>query len=61
VASQSVNEAGTWFKTPWHHTCICYGGHLLGLLVETDDENVARREAEDVCSSSLALIPKCST
>jgi hypothetical protein len=48
-----VNEAGTWFKTPWHYPCIGYKGHLLGLFVETDDENVARREAEDVCSSVL--------
>jgi hypothetical protein len=52
VAGQT-GEAGTWFKTPWHYPCIGYRGHLLGLFVETDDENVARREAEDVCSSVL--------
>jgi hypothetical protein len=41
-----VNEAGTWYKTPWHYPCTGYRGHLLGLFVETDDENVARREVK---------------
>ncbi len=35
----------------WHYADIDYGGYLLGLLVETGDECVARREAEAVCNA----------
>ncbi len=35
----------------WHYVDIDYGGYLLGLLVETGDEVLARREAEDICSA----------
>ncbi len=35
----------------WHYADIDYGGYLLGLLVETGDECVARREADAVCNA----------
>jgi hypothetical protein len=34
----------------WHYATIRYEGHLLGLLIETDDEEVAWREAEEISS-----------
>jgi hypothetical protein len=40
-----------WFETPWHYVSLDYRGNQLGLLVETDDEDEARREAEEFCSS----------
>jgi hypothetical protein len=47
--NRRVNEAPSWLDTPWHFVSIGYGGHRLGLLVETDDETEARRAAEEVC------------
>ena len=37
--------------SPWHYASIRYAGQLLGLLVETDDEEEARREARELCTS----------
>ena len=43
-------RAPSWLKTPWHYATLGYRGQQLGLLVETDDEEDARREAEDLCT-----------
>ena len=32
----------------WHYVSVGYGGKQMGLLVETDDEDEAWREAEDL-------------
>jgi hypothetical protein len=49
MPNRPVNEAPNWLDSAWHFVSIGYGGHLLGLLVETDDEIEARRAAEEVC------------
>ena len=36
---------------PWHYASIQYGKHLIGLMIETDNEDAARREAEEMCES----------
>jgi hypothetical protein len=36
---------------PWHYASIQYGDQLFGLLVETEDEEEARREARELCTS----------
>jgi hypothetical protein len=36
---------------PWYYATIKYGSRLMGLLVGTDDEDVARREAQELCES----------
>lgn len=50
IASQRVAEVRGWFETSRHYASIDYCGRQLGLLVETDDEEEARREAEEVCA-----------
>jgi hypothetical protein len=32
----------------WHYVSVSYGGKQMGLLVETDDEDEAWQEAEDL-------------
>lgn len=34
--------------TQWHYVSVSYGGKQMGLLVETDDEEEAWLEAEDL-------------
>lgn len=48
--SAALNEAPNWFESDWHYVCVGYGGQQMGLLVETDDEEEAWREAEDLCA-----------
>jgi hypothetical protein len=36
---------------PWYYAHIRYEKRLMGLMIGTDDEDVARREAEEVCDS----------
>ena len=38
-----------WLDAHWHYASIDYDGHSLGLLVETDNESEARRDAEALC------------
>jgi hypothetical protein len=45
-----VNQAPKWLETPWHYATVGYCGQELGLLVETDDEEAARREGEEPCT-----------
>lgn len=39
------------FESPWHYVSVGYGGKQMGLLVETGDEEEARREGEELCTS----------
>lgn len=45
-----VNRAPSWLELPWQYVTIDYGGRQLGLLVETDDEDEARQEAQKLCA-----------
>jgi hypothetical protein len=38
-----------WLDAHWHYVSIDYDGHSLGLLVETDKESAARRDAKALC------------
>ena len=46
-----ANDEPDWFDTPWHYVSVDYRGQELGLLVQTDDEEEARREAEELCTA----------
>jgi len=46
----SGNLAAILTSAPWYYAGIQYGDHLMGLLVQTGDEQEARREAKKVCS-----------
>jgi hypothetical protein len=46
-----ANSAPMPRASEWHYADIDYGGNLLGLLVQTGDEAVARREAEEFCDA----------
>jgi hypothetical protein len=50
ATGQPVIETPGWLEAPWHHVTIAYHGQQLGPLVETDDEDQARREAEELCN-----------
>jgi hypothetical protein len=50
VSSKPVIETAGWLEAPWHYVTIGYCGQQLGLLVETDDEEEAWREAEELCN-----------
>ena len=45
-----MNEASILFNRPWHYVSVSYRGQEMGLLVETDDEEEALREAEEIFS-----------
>lgn len=44
----SAQEEPFSAKAPWYYASIQFGEYLMGLLVETDDEEEARREAEEL-------------
>jgi hypothetical protein len=35
----------------WHYANIDYAGQSLGLLIQTSDEDLARREAQEFCDA----------
>jgi len=45
------NEEPTLLDSQWHYVSVSYGGKQMGLLVETDDEDEAWQEAEDLRSA----------
>ncbi len=49
--SAATDVAVTANGPAWHYASIQYQGRLMSLLIETDDEDVARREAEEICES----------
>jgi hypothetical protein len=48
-ARRSTKTGAGWFETPWYYVSIAYRGKRMGLLVETDSEEEARREGEAFC------------
>lgn len=52
---QRVKQAQGWFDTPCYYVSIAYGGAQIGLLVRTDDEERARREADRLCTAFGAV------
>jgi hypothetical protein len=46
----SVNGVSILTSAPWYYAGIQYGDHQMGLLVQTGDEQEARREAKKICS-----------
>jgi hypothetical protein len=48
IIDQSFNQAPGLLDAQWHYVSVSYGGKQMGLLVETDDEDEAWREAEDL-------------
>ena len=46
---RSAKTGANWFETPWYYVSIAYRGKRMGLLVETDSEEEARREGEALC------------
>jgi hypothetical protein len=48
-ARRSAKTGAGWFETPWYYVSIAYRGKRMGLLVETDSEEEARREGEALC------------
>jgi len=55
TAGARVKQAPAWFDTPYYYVSIAYGGSQMGLLVRTDDEERARREADRLCTSFGAM------
>lgn len=49
------NQSHGWFDTPCYFVRIAYGGSRMGLLVWTDDEERARREADRLCTCFGAM------
>jgi hypothetical protein len=45
---QYFSEEPGLLDSQWHYVSVSYGGKQMGLLVETDDEDEAWREAEDL-------------
>jgi hypothetical protein len=46
--SQTSNDEPSLLDSQWHYVSVSYGGKQMGLLVETDDEDEAWMEAEDL-------------
>jgi len=55
ATGRRVKQAQAWFDTPCYYVSIAYGGSQMGLLVRTDDEERARREADRLCTSFGAM------
>jgi len=55
TTSARAEQAPCWFDSPCYYVSIAYGGSQMGLLVRTDDENRARREADRLCASFGAM------
>ena len=47
IGQISSDEPGL-LDSQWHYVSVSYGGKQMGLLVETDDEEEAWMEAEDL-------------
>ena len=45
---QLSNDEPGLLDSQWHYVSVSYGGKQMGLLVETDDEDEAWQEAEDL-------------
>jgi hypothetical protein len=45
---QISNDEPSLLDSQWHYVSVSYGGKQMGLLVETDDEEEAWMEAEDL-------------
>jgi hypothetical protein len=45
---QTSNDEPSLLDSQWHYVSVSYGGKQMGLLVETDDEEEAWMEAEDL-------------
>jgi hypothetical protein len=45
---QTSNDEPGLLDSQWHYVSVSYGGKQMGLLVETDDEEEAWMEAEDL-------------
>jgi hypothetical protein len=43
-----ISEEPSLLDSQWHYVSVSYGGKQMGLLVETDDEDEAWEEAEDL-------------
>ena len=50
ASSESLLNAPGSLEAQWHYVTIDYEGRELGLLVGTDDEEEARREAQELCN-----------
>jgi hypothetical protein len=50
-----VKQPQVWFDTPCYYVSIAYGVSQMGLLVRTDDEERARREADRLCTCFGAM------
>jgi hypothetical protein len=46
--SDFFNEEPGLLDSQWHYVCVSYDGKQMGLLVETDNEDEAWEEAEDL-------------
>ena len=44
-----------WFDTPCYYVSIAYGGSEMGVIVRTDNEERARREADRLCTAFGAM------
>ncbi len=50
-----VTQTQVWFDTPCYYVSIGYGASQMGLLVQADDEERARREADRLCNCFGAM------
>jgi len=48
IIDRSFSEEPSLLDAQWHYVSVSYSGKQMGLLVETDDEDEAWREAEDL-------------
>jgi hypothetical protein len=48
IIDRSFSKEPTLLDAQWHYVSVSYSGKQMGLLVETDDEDEAWREAEDL-------------
>jgi hypothetical protein len=51
IVDRFPNEEPGLLDSQWHYVSVSYGGKQMGLLVETDDEDEAWQEAEDLRSA----------
>jgi len=51
IVDESLSEAHNSFGKTLHYVSLGYRGQQLGLVIDTDDEKKARRQAQTFCIS----------
>lgn len=59
MAAYPPIEMGLFATGSWHCASFRYGKHIVELMIETDDEETAWREAREMCAMFVEPVVLC--